>query len=434
MKTHSLGIVLGGLLLLLLSFTGEALRAEVQGRLISDQKAQVSSHPASPETQQAEHQVSESDLELPLAQAWKAQIEELLHRARIALRLQKPELAEQFFIEALNKQMPDAQRKGILLELAEVFEGLKRYAKLCAVYEKYIDLYPRDAKVGELYFRLAEIYRSIGAPEKAIERYYNILNLSLSATEDQFSSLKARSLEAQMSIAQTYLDMQNYAQAKLFFSRLKHLKLSPAQEAAIDFKLAYCAYCIQDYKSALLALQEFIYKYPQSEDLPEAYFMLADAYQALKLPDKAQEAVKTLLSLPQTATSPGVLLFWQKKTANHLANTFYKEENFMAALKIYQAMLSLSPAAEWQWPIIYQMGLCYEKLSMYPKAQEAYRSLIGQGSVQTEATDGPEGLTTYLKSIQDMAQWRKDHLGWMMESESQVQALFKMPQLSSAAQ
>ncbi len=371
--------------------------------------------------------------EASLALAWKAQIEELLHKARIALRLQKPDLAEQFFIEALNKQMPDMQRKSILLELADVFEGLKRYAKLCSVYEKYIDLYPKDEKVGELYFRLAEIYRDIGAPEKAIERYYNILNLSLSAGAEQFHTLKERSLEAQMNIAQTYLDMGKYAEAKLFFSRLKHLKIPQDQEETLDFKLAYCAYCIQDYKSAFLSLQTFIHTYTQSEHLPEAYFMLADACQALKMPDKAQEAVKTLLSLPQTATSPETLLFWQKKTANQLANTFYKNEDFMAALKIYQAMLHLSPTAEWQWPIIYQMGLCYEKLSMYPKAQEAYKSLLVQEVVKNAPSEAPEGLTDYLKSIQEMAQWRTDHLGWMMESESQVQALFKMPQLSSGA-
>lgn len=412
------------ILVLLLSLMGPILRAEQSEPL-----------PPASEDRAAPDSTHTEDLEAaPLAQAWKAQIEELLHKARIALRLQKPELAEQFFIEALNKQMPDAQRKRILLELADVFEGLKRYAKLCSVYEKYIDLYPKDAKVGDLYFRLAEIYRSIGAPEKAIERYYNILNLSLSAKEDQFNALKESTLEAQMSIAETYLSIEKFMEAKLFFSRLKHLKLPKNKEETIDFKLAYCAYSIQDYKSALMALQEFIYNYPQSGNLPEAYSMLVDTYHSLKMPDKAQEAVKVLFSLPQTALSSATLLFWQKKTANQLANAFYKKEDFMAALKIYQAMLSLSSAADWQWPIIYQMGLCYEKLSMYPKAQEAYSSLIVQGSVQTEATDGPEGLTDYLKSIQDMAQWRKDHLGWMLESESQVQALFKMPQLSSAAQ
>lgn len=357
-----------------------------------------------------------------LSASWEEQIEDRLHRARIALKLQKQSLAETFFIEALNKQMPDSKRKAILLEMAELYEGLGLYSKLCSIYEKYVDLYPRDERVVDIYLKLGQIYREIGAPEKAIERYYNVLNLSLGSSKEDLSSVRIHTLYAQIQIAETFLGMQDYANAKLFFSRIKNLKLSPEHIEAMDFKIAYCAYYIRDYPTALAHLQEFIYKYPNSASLPEAYFMLSDTYTSIKQSEKAIEAVKSLLSLAQTAANQPLLLFWQKKTANQLANEFYKQEDFMAALKIYQAMLSLNQTPDWQWPIIYQMGLCFEKLSMYPKAQEAYGSLLAN-----DALSENDILTEYLKSIQEMAHWRKEHLAWMMDTEKHIQSLFKMP-------
>ncbi len=357
--------------------------------------------------------------------SWEEQIEAQLHRARIAVKLEQQNLAEKFFIEALNKQMPDAKRKAILLEMVDLYEHLGLYSKLCSIYEKYVDLYPKDEKVVDIYLKLGQIYRDIGAPEKAIERYYNVLNLSLGSNKEALSSVRIHTLDAQIQIAETYLSMQDYANAKLFFSRIKNLKLSPEQIEAMDFKIAYCAYYIRDYPTALAHLQEFIYKYPSSASLPEAYFMLSDTYTSIKQSEKAIEAVKTLLSLAQTAVNQPLLLFWQKKTANHLANEFYKQEDFMAALKIYQAMLSLNTTSDWQWPIIYQMGLCFEKLSMYPKAQEAYGSLLAK-----DALSANDVLTEYLKSIQEMAHWRKEHLAWMMDTEQHIQSLFKMPTVS----
>lgn len=361
-----------------------------------------------------------------LASVWEGQIEDQLHRARIALKLEKQTLAEKFFIEALNKQMPDPKRKAILLEMAELYEGLGLYAKLCSIYEKYVDLYPKDEKVVDIYLKLGQIYRDIGAPEKAIDRYYNVLNVSLGSNKEALSNLKSYTLDAQIQIAETYLSIQDYANAKLFFSRIKTLKLSPEQAQAIDFKIAYCAYYIRDYPTALATLQEFIYKYPSSANLPEAYCMLSDTYTSIHQSEKAMEAVKNLLSLPQTVSNQSLLLFWQKKTANQLANEFYKQEDFMGALKVYQAMLGLNKKADWQWPIIYQMGLCFEKLSMYPKAQEAYASLLA-----SDALSQDDLLTEYLKSIQDMAHWRKEYLSWMIDTEKDIQSLFKMPSASN---
>ena len=116
-------------------------------------------------------------------------------------------------------------------------------------------------------------------------------------------------------------------------------------------------------------------------------------------------------------------MYWKKRTANQLANDFYEQGDYMSALKIYQAMAPLNADPEWQWPIIYQIGLCFEKLRMLPKAEQAY-SLIADKS-QWKNTNFK--MTETLKAIYETAAWRLEHLRWQLKTETQLETIIRPP-------
>src|SRR5690606_38282313 len=99
-----------------------------------------------------------------------------------------------------------------------------------------------------------------------------------------------------------------------------------------------------------------------------------------KKPQEALETVMTLLKEEDARKekNPDKWIYWQKKTGNEFANGFYEQGEFMSALTIYQKLATLSKDPDWQWPVIYQMGLCFERLRLARRAAEAYKFIIDE--------------------------------------------------------
>ena len=102
------------------------------------------------------------------------------------------------------------------------------------------------------------------------------------------------------------------------------------------------------------------------------------------------------------------------KTAvgNELANRFYQEGDAMKALDVYLTLASLDSAPEWQLPVWYQIGLVFEHLSQPAKAIEYYTNISGREK-EVGASTSPS-----LKSLLEMARWRKDFLAWQLKAEA----------------
>ena len=82
-------------------------------------------------------------------------------------------------------------------------------------------------------------------------------------------------------------------------------------------------------------------------------------------------------------------------------------------------MAALGHDPEWQWPVIYQIGQCFERLHMLPKAHEAYTLITSESESQNEDFIP----TINLKTIQDMARWRLDHLNWSYLTDDRLKNL-----------
>lgn len=128
-----------------------------------------------------------------------------------------------------------------------------------------------------------------------------------------------------------------------------------------------------------------------------------------------------MLTFTQTAAQQDAAnwLYWKKRTGNQLANEFYEQGDHRSALRIYQTLATLSPDAEWRWPLVYQIGLCQEKMRLTPKAADTYRALMRAMEDNDTFAQVPESVQV----LRDMARWRLSQLEWDTDVNMRLEAL-----------
>lgn len=349
----------------------------------------------------------------------------VLRQAMLAAKSHDYEKAEGLFGHAFLLSPPEEEQKEAYLAMAVMYEESGKLSKMAAIYEKFAHLFKEDARLAQIFMRLGGLYREMGAYDMAISRFYNVLNVTLSLEDDSaFEAYREISVQAQLDIAETYFLKGEFPEAEKFFKRLLFLDLNDKDMMNVMFKTNYMRYIQKDYASASNGLEDFLEKYPGTSLSPESHFMLTTCYNELNQPKNAVRQVLSLLNSPHgnSKSNAEIWQFWRKRTANQLAHEFYAAGDYLSALKIYQAMATLNKSPSWQWPAIYKIGLCFERLHMTPKAQEAY-SLLATGE---EWKDIKYTLTPSLKSIQEMAQWRLDHLKWNQRTKSRVTSLLEV--------
>jgi tetratricopeptide (TPR) repeat protein len=136
---------------------------------------------------------------------------------------------------------------------------------------------------------------------------------------------------------------------------------------------------------------------------------------------------------------------WQKKAGNQLANEHFEEGETLKAIEIYQKMIILDSAPKWQAPIVYQLGLCFERLggaTYNPKAIQAYEILTNpdknpktwktwtesvEKSLVQSGGSVDENLADVLQNqeqfIYRMAQWRLKNLRWNLTAANEIKRL-----------
>ncbi len=346
----------------------------------------------------------------------------MIHRrAKFASTTRDYVLAEELYTRLLKGSVEEELKRKVLFELAEMYLKSGENSKAVALYENIIEIYPGDPDLPGIYISLGIIYREMGAFNLAILKFYNVLNVSLRVRNKYIDEYKSISQKAQLEIARTYFMAGEYDTASKFFSRLKLLNLDDATRAEVHYKQAYTLHINGDFPAVISSLQGFFDEFPESRLVPESHFLLANAYKRMNRSKDALDEVVKLLSKTNNIPVDDLdsWLYWRKKTGNHIANNFYEQGNLFDALKIYQSMAALADDPDWQWPVIYQIGQCFERLNMYPKAREAYTLITSESDIQKEdfvPTDN-------LKTIQDMARWRLDQLNWNNLTDDRIKHL-----------
>ena len=333
------------------------------------------------------------------------------------------ELAEIFYQHLLSVEAPAEMKEPALLEMAELYQKQNATAKAITVLEAIREMAPDDPKMPEWLLRLGDLYRDSGAYQTAIARYYSVINSTLKSSHPQFEQSKGWAEQAQFRIAETHFQQGDYAQANKFFTLLGKLDLKRDDKALALFRSTYCLYLLDDKVSAEASARRFLQDYGDTKFAPECRYVLARTLQSL---NRSQEAMDEVLNLLRTEKKsekqdPVIWTYWQEKAGNQVANDFYLHGDFGRAINVYQALAKLNNSPDWLWPVIYQMGLCFERLELPERAEQAYVFIAD------ESKKGKAPASDALTQIVKMAGWRSQHLGWKGQTEERLESLLGGP-------
>ena len=330
--------------------------------------------------------------------------------------------------QLMARKLNPVQERSVLLGFARALRKKGDLTKAAAVYEKLLKDYPLEEDAPEIYLELGRTLRALGAYKSAISRFYNVINSTLKLPENGAVRYRQLAKTAQFEIAETHFQAANYQEASRFFSRLRLLDLAPSDRARAHFKSAYALFLADDHLNAVSSLRSFLEQNPDDENVPEAHYLLAISYRRLQRPMEALVEALELLRMEKTKTAkdPKRWAYWQRKTGNQIANEFYENGDSASALTIYETLAGLSAENAWKLPILYQIGLCNERLSQTDKAVANYQSILD--NLRTEK--GNEAARGDLSDLGRMANWRLSQISWQRDTQQRLQAL--VPQQRTA--
>lgn len=318
------------------------------------------------------------------------------------------EISYRQILDSAEFQLGD--KKTALLGLAHMYRKSGDLTKSAAIYEKFLQLYPDDSRVPDAYLDLGRTLREMGAFDIALNRFYSVINSTLKLPAQGFDHYSLLAKSAQFEIAQTYYEAGDYDQAGRFFSRVWLLDLAPSDRARANFMVGCCEKNSGDLEGAVTTLTTFLAQWPNDENVPEARYVLATALWALNRPQEALAVTLDLLRAEHGLVSSDARRwnYWQRRAGNQLANSFFERGDVMNALAVYNELAALSPEPAWHLPILYQVGLCYERLYEIDRARAAYQAIL-DASAQHPGDPAPSAA---IAELTQMAAWRIKQLGW----------------------
>jgi tetratricopeptide (TPR) repeat protein len=338
------------------------------------------------------------------------------------------DMATRNFVALLQGEAPEEIKRASLIELALLSQENNELAKAQQLFAQYLKRYPEDANMPEILLRQGLLYRQMGAPEMALAKFYAVMTGSLKLKFGSLDYYQRLVLQAQTEIADTYYLQGKFLEATDFLSRLLKLDSLGLNKTQIQFKLVRCLAALNRGPELIAQAQDFLQRREKTEEEPEVRYLLA---QALKESGQSQAALQQVFQLLKSQQSKsGENLknwyYWQQRAGNALANQLYQEGDFLNALAIYQTLGSVNSAVDWQFPVLYQIGLIYEKLHHPAKALESY------GKILARKKELDSNASASLKTVLDMAQWRTDFIQWQA-SAGQPASTNSAPMIPSAS-
>ena len=350
-----------------------------------------------------------------------AEITAFCDKARAAIKKGEFEVAQGFLESLVAVDLPESEKKVALQQVSEIYEERGDLTKPIAIYEKLCAVLESDMDVPVWLLKLGQLYRDAGAYQMAVSRYYGVIQLGMKVGSSDFERYKGLTKQAQREIANTYFMKGDFEQAQKFYNMALRSDLTKEERAVAMFRAAHCTFMRSDMNGAVNALERFLKDYSRHPSAAEARYMLASAYKSL---GRAQEAYDTVIELLRDAkgksdSDPKAWAFWRKKAGNEFANDYYQRGDIVNAVTIYQALAALEATPEWRWAVVYQMGLCFERLRQEPRAMECYKYIVDEnGKPEFRWKKMPQSVGNLVK----MASWRVEQLSWDSSVKGQLRS------------
>jgi tetratricopeptide (TPR) repeat protein len=312
------------------------------------------------------------------------------------------------FAALMDSQAPLPIKRSALLELAVTAEQDKRYVTAQQVFSQFAVQFPEDPNLPEVYLRMGRIYREMGAYELAKLKFYKLMNSALTINIDQQQYYQRLVLEAQVEIARTHMDQGNHTEAVDFLQRLLKSTSPDLNRSQVYSDLIRSLFELDRHSEVVARSEEFLKHHLQSDAEAEIRFHCALALKRLGRKSESTAQVLQLLRSQQATAQadPRNWLYWQRRAGNEIANQLYREGEFLYALDIYLSLAGLDDSVGWQVPVLYQIGLVYEKIEAPQEAMDVYGKIL---ALEKEvAKDGGPSL----KALFDLAKWRRGLLAW----------------------
>ncbi|MBX7121556.1 MAG: tetratricopeptide repeat protein [Opitutaceae bacterium] len=331
--------------------------------------------------------------------------------------------AEIAYRQVLAAKATPEQDRDALLGLARMYRRSNHLTKSAAVYEKLLKEFPADNALPIVYLELGRVHRALGAYRLAIARFYSVINSTLKLPANGQDLYRQLARTAQFEVAETHFLAGEFQESAQYFSRLKLLDLTPADQARAHFKSAFSLHRAGDFENAAASLRSFLEQYPSDENMPEARYLLSISLRRLGRDKESLAAALELLKAEhsRTAEDPKRWAYWQRKTGNQLANEFYEQGDANSALTIYLSLAALSSEPLWRLPVLYQVALCYERLRSGSQAREYLQTVAKEAG----ASPADSASKSELDELANMAAWRLQQLDWEDGADRQLNTFFQ---------
>jgi tetratricopeptide (TPR) repeat protein len=330
------------------------------------------------------------------------------------VNLRQPEKAEPLLVALLAGDNPESLQKTALFELGNTVRAENDLPRAQTIYTQYIQRWPNDPKVTEILLRQGENFRAMGLNELALGKFYSVMTSALALKDGQFDYYQKLVLQTQVEIAETHYMMGQFSDAADFYLRLIQNADPGLNREQVQFHLVRSLNIIGRNDQAAAQAQDFITRFPDSDQVPETRYYLAESLKALGRNAEALQQVLLCLQEQKSRTSqnPEVWAYWQQRIGNEIGNQLYHEGDYVKSLEVYMNLEQLNPAPSWQIPVEYQMGMTYEKLLQPEKAAETYQNIVSR---QNEAGTNS---TPALQAVFDMARWRINFIQWQTNADA----------------
>ena len=320
----------------------------------------------------------------------------------------RAEAARETLIPILESACPAEIHQSALLELGMLAEQQNEFSRAQQIYNQFLKHFSDSTMAPEILLRQGLMYRNMGAPTLALAKFYGVGSSAVQLKDGKVTQYQRLVRQAQMEIANTHFLQGKYRETIEFLNRLLKQETQEADRAGICYQLIQCYDRLEEAPELEGTARLFLKNYPNAAEAPEVRFTLANTLKRLGRNGDALQEVGALLieQDKMSATNRAAWAYWQQRAGNEIANQLYLEGDYVNALAIYEGLLPLNDRADWQLPVLYQIGLVYERLAQAPRAEQSYRALILKAGV------GSTNVSSALRPVVEMARWRADQMKW----------------------
>ncbi len=352
----------------------------------------------------------------------------LLNLARQQRAQKNYSFAIRHYASILESGAPEDYQRTAMVEMALANQEANQPVKALQVFAQYLQHWPQDPAAPEIMLRQGLLYRQIGASTMALAKFYSVMTSALTLKNGSLAYYKRLVLHAQAEISDTYYLEGKFDEAVEYLNRLLKQDAAHLNRPIIQYKLIRSLAMSDRHNETIAQAREFLDRNPQAPEAAEVRFLLAKTLKQNRQNDEALRQVMLLLKSQQATrtANPTNWVYWQLRAGNEIGNRLYLEGDYLSALQIYATLAELNPSPAWQLPVLYQVGLVYERLEQPEKAAETYRRILArEKELAPEAAPG-------LKTVMDMAKWRNNFLSWQVQAERSSQTNYQANAFSPA--